>query len=70
MTEIITELYVVVGEESLYDLSDGSLSNEPIASTMGVNIYSAEELLNRIDGSDEVTIRKVHVLTNMIEVKE
>lgn len=69
-TPILTDLYVVDGEDALYDLSDGSLSDDPIATVMGFNIYSAESLLNRIDGSDEITIKKVHMLTNMIKVIE
>ena len=67
---IFTDLYTVDGEDAPYDLSDGSLSDEPVATVMGFNIYSAESLLNRIDGSEEVTIRKIHMFTNMIKVIE
>ena len=70
MNNMLTELYYVVGEVPFYDLSNGSLSNQPIGSALGVDIFSAEELLNRIDGSDTITIRKVILPTNTIKVKE
>lgn len=42
-------LYQIFGVRALYDLSDGSLSEEPIGTYDGVlPIYSAEAFLNAI----------------------
>ena len=69
--DILKAFYMIDGEHILYDLSDGSLSDDDVGSVMGLPIRSAEALLNRIDGSETITIKKVHVLTNMIqEVKQ
>ena len=69
--DILKAFYMIDGEHILYDLSDGSLSDDDVGSVMGLPIRSAEALLNRIDGSETITINKVHVLTNMIqEVKQ
>lgn len=53
--------YKIFNEPGYYDLSNGSLSDEPIGTyrvtdTYTIQIYSAEALLNAIESNGEVTI--------------
>ncbi len=59
-------LYKIFGNRALYDLSNGSLSDEPIGTysmtdTYTVQIYSAEALLNEIESNGEIAIYKKEI---------
>lgn len=51
--------YKIFGVRALFDLSNGSLSGDQIGTYDGVvPIYSAEALLNEIEGNGTTTIYK------------
>ena len=59
-------LYKIFNEPGYYDLSNGSLSDEPIGSyrmtdSYIVDIYSAEALLNAIESEGTLTIYKKEI---------
>ena len=59
-------LYKIFGEPALYDLSNGSLSDEPVGTyslteSYTVQIFSAEALLNAIETNGETVIYRKEI---------
>lgn len=59
-------VYKIFGEPGYYDLSNGSLSDEPIGTyhmteSYTVQIYSAEALLNKIESDGTTMIYRTEI---------